>query len=180
MERKKVLVPLNDKFDEIAAASIVSILSKAGIDVTLAGIPGKIITSNEGMKIVTEKKIDDIDSTLFDALVLIGGKGYEALAQSAKIRNIIKTFDEDKKLIVAIGEASAVLSNVGILENKIATITPGMEKMLSRPRGGKIIIDENVMTAKTPSESMEVAFKIIELMISKDKANDVKAELTSE
>jgi putative intracellular protease/amidase len=175
---KKVLIPLTDRFEEISLASTVSILSKAGIDVTLAGIPGKIITSNEGMKIVTEKKIDDIDSKSFDVLVLIGGKGYEALAQSAKIRNIIKSFNDDKKLIVAISEASAILSKVGILDNKIATISPGMERLLIRPRRGKVIIDDNIITAKTPSDSMEVAFKIIEFMTSKDKANDIRADIT--
>jgi 4-methyl-5(b-hydroxyethyl)-thiazole monophosphate biosynthesis len=174
----KVLLPLAEGFEEIEAITVVDVLRRAGIDVVTAGIPGSIVTGSRNVQVTTDKKINDIDPDDYEAVVLPGGyPGYVNLGKTQKVIKIITSFNEDKKLIGAICAAPTVLAKVGLLEDRKATVYPGMEKELPYPRNGKVVEDENIITSQGPGTAIDFALKLVERLTDKDKAKAVKKDL---
>lgn len=66
---KHVAVPLADGFEETEAASVIDILRRAGLRVTIAGVGGQVITGSHEIRVGCDCEIEDCDS----AEVLPGG-----------------------------------------------------------------------------------------------------------
>ena len=172
---RRVLVPLAEGFEEIEALVTVDILRRAGLDVVLAGLPGTIVRGRSGIKVIADKKIEDVDPKEFDAIVLPGGDpGYINLGKSQKILDTLVDFNDQEKLIAAICASPSILSRLGILDNRKATIYPGMEKEIPRPRSGKVVVDGHVITSEGPGTVFDFALEIIKKLLGKDKANELK------
>jgi len=175
---KNVLIPLADGFEEIEAATCIDVLRRAGLSVVTAGIPGTIVKGSRGLKIMTDRKLEDVNINQFDVLVLVGGDpGFRNLGRSQKVLRAVREFSAGNKLIAAICAAPSILARAGILENKTATIYPGMERELSRPRGGRVVADGNVITSQAPGTAMEFALKIVENLLGAEKAIELRGEL---
>jgi 4-methyl-5(b-hydroxyethyl)-thiazole monophosphate biosynthesis len=173
-----VLVPLAEGFEEIEAMTIVDVLRRADIKVTTAGLPGTIVESSRKVKVLADTKIDDVKEKDYCAIVLPGGSpGYTNLARSKKILQIIDDFFKEKKLVAAICGAPFVLAQAGILTNVKATIYPGMERHLPKPRPERIVVDGNVITSQGPGTAMDFSLKIVEYLAGKAMMNDVKEQL---
>lgn len=173
-----VLVPLADGFEEIEALATVDVLRRAGLDVVTAGIPSTIIQGSRNIKVVADKRLEDVNFDEFDALVLPGGNpGYVNLGKSNTIMEAIKKFDSEKKLIAAICMAPTVLAKAGILEDRMATVYPGGERELPRPRDGRVVVDGNIITSQGPGTAIEFALKIVEILLGPEKSDEIKRQL---
>lgn len=174
----RVLVPLAEGFEEMEAVTVINVLKRAGIDVVVAGIPGTIVKGSRGLRVMLEKKLDDLNIREFDALILVGGyPGYKNLSQSNKILQSIVEFDEKKKIIGAICGAPLVLAKTGVLDNRRATIYPGMEREIPRPRNGKVVVDEHIITSQGPGTAIDFALTLVEKLVGKEAAERVKKEI---
>ena len=174
----KVLVPLADGFEEIEAITIVDVLRRAGLDVVMAGLPGTMVRGSRNVKIIADAKMDDVNPDEFDALVLPGGDpGYKNLGQSQKILNMIRDFHSQGKLVCAICASPLVLAKAGILEDKKATVYPGLERDIPKPRGDRVVVDGNIITSQGPGTAIEFALKIVESLLGKDRAEMVRKQI---
>jgi len=174
---KRVLVPLADGFDEIEAFTLISTLKRAKIDVRVFGLQGVILTGSDGTRIITDGRMDDIDASAFDAIALVGGGSPERMANSDRVLKAIRTFHDQKKVVAAIGEGPLLLAKAGLLEDRRATILPGMEKSLGRPRGENVVVDGNIITAASPANAMEFGLKVVESVASAEAASYVREVL---
>lgn len=173
----KVMIPLADGFEEIEALTIIDVLRRAGLKVETVGVVGSTITGAHGVRVITDKRLMEISED-YDAIVLPGGSpGYINLGRTAKILEILKKMSEEGKIIAAICGAPAVLAKAGILENKKATIYPGMEREIPRPRAERMIVDGNVITAQAAGTAMEFALKLVEILANKEKASEIRKDL---
>ncbi len=172
---KRVLIPLAEGFEEIEALATADVLRRAGLDVVLAGIPGTIVSGRSGIKIVADTKIEDVNHRDFDCVVLPGGDpGYVNLGRSKKVFDIINDFNDQEKTIAAICAAPSILGKMGILDNRRATIYPGMERDIPRPRSGKVVVDDHIITSEGPGTALDFALEIIKNLLGKGRANEVK------
>lgn len=173
-----VIVPLAEGFEEIEALATVDVLRRAGLNTVTVGLPSTMVTGSRNIKVVADKKLDDINLDDFDAIVLPGGNpGYINLGNSNTIMEAIRKFDSEKKIIAAICMAPTVLAKAGILEDRHATVYPGGERQLPRPRDGKVVIDGHIITSQGPGTAIDFALKIVEILMGQEKANDVKHQL---
>lgn len=172
-----VLVPLADGFEEIEALTIIDILRRAGIEVVTASLQSSMVESARGVRILADAKLDDINPNDFDAIALPGGPGHENLLKSQLVLNLIKEMNSKGKIIAAICASPLVLAKAGILNDKRATIYPGLEKNIPRPRSDAVVIDGNVITSQAPGTAMEFALKIVELLAGKNKMEEVKERI---
>jgi 4-methyl-5(b-hydroxyethyl)-thiazole monophosphate biosynthesis len=172
----KVLVFLAPGFEEIETSTIVDILRRADVEVTIAGLIEDPIIGAHEMKIIPDDSIDNIDVTDFDAVICPGGSpGYINLRKNKKVITIIQKAFNSNKLVAAICASPAVLSDAGILRGKACTIYPGMEDELKKGGGiykNKIVVvDGNIVTSKGPATAFQFSIKIVEKLIGKEIAD---------
>lgn len=147
-ESKKMLVPLADGFEEIEFVSIVDTLRRAGVEVVIAGVNGSnevgvkknfgasgnsagIYTGAHGIEICAEVSLEGLDSSAlarFDGVALAGGwQGMLNLKSSQKLREILRDFKAQGKLVSAICASPIVLDSAGVLAGRFACY-PSCEK----------------------------------------------------
>ena len=173
----RVLVVLTDGFEEIEAFTPVDVLRRAGADVTVAGLVSSIVEGAHKVKVMTDKKLSDVDANTYDMLVLPGGPGYRSLLNSSAVINLVKDFNRKKKFIAAICMAPAVLAKAGVLDDKIATIYPGAESQLPKPREAKVIVAGNIITSRSPGTAMDFALKLAEIAADKQTAQNIRTKM---
>lgn len=143
---KKVLVPLANGFEEIEFVSIVDTLRRAQIEVLIAGVSdegsasgagasassaSKSYIGAHGIAISADTMLDSLDSSTlagFDGVALAGGwQGMLNLKASQKLREILREFKAEGKLVSAICASPIVLDAAGVLGGKFACY-PSCEK----------------------------------------------------
>jgi len=174
----KALVFLASGFEEIETVTIVDVLRRAGVDVTVAGLTPNVVEGAHGMRIVPDKSIDDVSIEDFDAFVVPGGNpGYKNLRNDPRVIDIIKKAFNSNKLVAAICAGPSVLSDAGILNGKACTIYPGMEDELrkggGKPKQDMIVVDGNIITSRGPATALPFAIKLAEKMVGKQVAENV-------
>jgi 4-methyl-5(b-hydroxyethyl)-thiazole monophosphate biosynthesis len=171
----KLIMFLADGFEDIETFTPIDLLRKAGVTVDTVGVPGFQITSKSGVKVFVDKRIADVKEEEYDGVILPGGsKSVETLGRTTKVVEIVKKMNSQNKLIGAICAAPSILAKHGILDNKKATIAPGMEKELAYPRGANVVVDGNVITSQSPKTAMEFAVKLVEFTAGKQKGTEFR------
>jgi len=174
----KILFPLADGFEEIEATTIIDILRRAGLKVVTAGLTNSTVKGSRGVKIIADELLDDINPEEFSAIVLPGGyPGYVNLSESEKVLEIVKEFNSRNKMVAAICGAPTVLAKAGILNNRNATVYPGLEKELPNPMHQKVVVDGNIITSQGPATAMEFALKLVEILSGENKAQEISEQL---
>jgi 4-methyl-5(b-hydroxyethyl)-thiazole monophosphate biosynthesis len=171
----KVMVPFANGFEEIEALTAVDLLRWAGIEVDMVGVVGSVITGVHGIKVMMDKKMNEARIDSYDGIVLPGGSpGYENLGKSKTIVDAIISFNEGGKLVAAICYSPILLANIGVLDNRKATVYPGMESKIPYPREDKIVVDGNIITSQGPGTAIAFSLAIIEYFMGPEKASKMK------
>lgn len=173
----KVMVVLADGFEEIEACSIIDVLRRAEIPTTTVGLTSTVLEGAHNIKTIADKKLYDVNPDEYSAIILPGGNAYKVFLRSAALKNIIKSFNEKGKLVCAICASPAVLAAAGILDDKEATIYPGMEKEIPKPRSAKVVQDGNIITGQAAGAAILFALKIVENLKGKNQANIIRERL---
>jgi 4-methyl-5(b-hydroxyethyl)-thiazole monophosphate biosynthesis len=174
----KALVFLASGFEEIEALTVVDILRRAGVGVTVAGLTSNVTEGKHGVKVVPDKSIDDVKVEDFDAVVVPGGNpGYKNLRKDPRVITMVKKAFNSNKLVAAICAGPTVLSDAGILEGKACTIYPGMDDELEagggKPKHGIVVVDGNIITSRGPATALPFALKLAEKLAGKQAAEAV-------
>jgi 4-methyl-5(b-hydroxyethyl)-thiazole monophosphate biosynthesis len=173
----RALIVVPEEFGEIETFTILNILKKADIHVTMASMASSIVMGSSRTRILSDKKLSEADANSYDILVLPGGPGYKNLLHSLDVLNLVKNFNKQNKIIVAIGESPIVLAEAGIIDDKIATVFPGHEKKIPRIRDARVVIAKNVLTARSSSAAADLALKLVEAVTSKQVAQKVRRSI---
>ena len=121
---------------------------------------------------------EEMDLTRIDAVILPGGMpGTLNLEASEAVKDALNWSAEQQCLIAAICAAPSVLGHMGLLIGKKATCFPGFEGELT----GAEFVDEaavrdgNIITSRGAGTATQFAAAIIEALISKERADRLKA-----
>lgn len=168
-------------FEEIEASTIVDILRRSDVEVTVAGLTPELVEGAHGMKFVPDKSIEEVAVRDFDAVVCPGGApGYKNLRKNRRVIAMIKEAFDSDKLVAAICASPAVLSDAGVLKGKACTIYPGMEGELEKgggkPREDLVVVDGNVITSRGPATALPFALKLAEKLAGKNVAEKVRSK----
>jgi 4-methyl-5(b-hydroxyethyl)-thiazole monophosphate biosynthesis len=175
----EALVILAPGFEEIEAVTVIDVLRRCGIKVTVAGLTPEVVEGAHIIKIIPDKAIDQVHMRDFDAIVLPGGSpGFTNLRQDERVLRIIKRTSDSGKLVTAICAAPAVLSDAGVLKNRKCTIYPGMENEVEKASSeileDFVVVDGNVITSRGPATALLFALKIAERLVGKEIAKGVR------
>ena len=174
---KKAMILMYDGFEEIEATTIIDVLRRAGVSLDTVGITGIQVAGAHNVRMMLDKKFMDINPDQYDALIIPGGHGTDNLTRSAKLMETISKMYNSNKLVAAICAAPSVLAKAGILDDKKATIYPGMERELPYPRDERVVKDENVITSQGPGTAMEFALAIVRALVGADAVVRLKEDM---
>jgi len=179
---KKVLVPLASGFEELEAVTVIDLLRRASIDVTVAGLDDGIITGSRGTRILPDGNLTSVADSDYDMIVLPGGlPGADNLNEDARVHELLKQMAEHGKYIAAICAAPKVLATAGLLENKDMTSYPGSLSTVTvegmQNTGKAIVIDGKIITSRGPGTAMDFALQLIQLLAGDEVRKQVEAGL---
>ncbi len=177
-----VLLPLAPGFEELEAITIVDLLRRAGISVTIAGlVPGPVQGSHRTM-ITPDATLDAELNRDYDMLVLPGGEpGSTRLQNDPRIATLIQKMGHAGKRLAAVCAAPRALAAAGVLDDRRATCFPGAIDPAIYPRVQltelAVVTDRNITTGRGPGTAMDFALELIELLVGKEKRDDVEQRL---
>lgn len=154
------------------------------VEVVTCGFQRQVVSSFN-VPVVVDRTIDEINPDDFDALAIPGGfeeYGFYEEAFDEKFLEVIRSFEKRGKIIASICVAALALGKSGILENRKATtyhlgngrrqkqLSAFCKNVINEP----IVTDRNVITSYCPETAPHVAFKLLELLTSREKMEVVK------
>ena len=173
----KILVTISNGFEEIEAVSIIDICRRAGIEVVTAGVEDKVLIGAHSIKIEMDKRVDEVNSSDFDMIVLPGGlPNAFTLADNEKVQSLLKEFKEKDKNIGAICAAPYALHKAGVL-NENFTCYPSFEqkiKLNGYHEDDAVVIDNKVITSRGPATAMIFALEIVTILCGEETSTEVK------
>ena len=178
----RVLIPLAEGCEELEAVTLIDILRRGEVDVTVAGlVPGPVIASR-GVVLVPDVTLDEVLEDRFDMIVLPGGKGgAERLEADGRLRDLLRQHAEDAHYTAAICAAPRVLAAAGLLDHREATSFPGF---LDDPPAEGLVLSEapvvqdgNVITSRGPGTAMDFALELLALLRGKAVRDRVEGAL---
>ena len=176
----KVAVMMATGYEESETLTIVDLLRRAGIDVKMVSIMGRLqITGSHNISVNTDILIEDIKEEA-DMLVLPGGMpGTNYLRDHEDLAELLKKQYEAGKWVAAICAAPSVLGGLGFLKDRKATSYPGCLDGISVGEYTEepVAVDGNVVTSRGVGTAIAFALKLIEVLISKEKADEIAASI---
>ncbi|MGB5105662.1 MAG: DJ-1 family glyoxalase III [Candidatus Zixiibacteriota bacterium] len=179
---KRALIVMADGFEDIEAVASIDVLTRAGVDMTIAGISKSPIKAAYGITIIPDCGVEEITG-VYDAIIFPGGrKNAESLAASSKVVALAKQHNSVGMIVGAICAApSHVLGEAaGLLKGKKATGDPGFNGRLSA--AGAIVTNEpvtvegNIITGMGPGAAMLFALMLAEKVVGKVVADQFAAK----
>jgi 4-methyl-5(b-hydroxyethyl)-thiazole monophosphate biosynthesis len=135
-----------------------------------------------------ELPFDQIDVDDFDALAIPGGAGDAGFYEDAyddRFLNLIREFDEKGKLIASVCVGALPIGKSGILKNRKATtwdLNEGVRRKQLADFGAivqdkQLVVDQNIITSTGPATSLDVAFKLLEMLTDIQNVNEIKRNM---
>jgi len=168
MGKALIIVAPKDFRDE-EVNYVKTILQKNEIETSLASFTSKECYGEHGAVLKPEIQASEINTKDFDAIIITGGKGVEEYRMDSflPLLNLVKQFNEEKKLIVAFSEGISVVLRANIVkEKRVAVSTQEIKEVVEKyhgiPSTQAFVESENLITATRAAFVSEVAKKIAE------------------
>ena len=175
---KKVGIFMADGCEEIEGLTVVDIVRRAKMDITMISVNGKReVTSSHGVTFLADAVAEEVDYGALDGIVLPGGMpGTRYLGECRPLTELLLQFFREGRKVAAICAAPSVLGGLGILEGKKAACYPGFEDKL---KGAEVVFDQvvrdgNVTTSRGMGTAIPFALDLVSQLVSEEKAQELK------
>ena len=176
----RVLIPLADGCEELEAVTVIDLLRRAGIEVTVAGLKPGTVQASRGVQLVPDTTLDAALQHDYDMVVLPGGlPGATHLREDPRIIALLQKMAAAGRYTAAICAAPRVLAEAGVLQGKQANCYPGTLDGLSgvNVSSAPVVRDGKVVTSRGPGTAMDFALELIEVLVGGDTRREVEAGL---
>ena len=175
-----VLVPLAQGCEELEAVTIIDLLRRAGITVTVAGLDAGPVTASRGVVLLPDTTLDAVLDQDFDLVVLPGGLGgAQRLEADRRISALLRRMAEQGRYVAAICAAPRVLVNAGLVEGRTITAYPGVldDQEGIRLSSAAVVRDGTFITSRGPGTALDFALTLIETLCGRASRDNVEAAL---
>jgi 4-methyl-5(b-hydroxyethyl)-thiazole monophosphate biosynthesis len=156
------LVLLADGVEEIEAVTIVDVLRRGEVTVTMASLGGKRVRGSHDIVLESDVLLADVSVDDYDALILPGGPAAKTLREDAPTQTAIKRAAAAGKLLAAVCAGPTALEVAGVLAGKRATAYPGNKLPSAEFVEERVVEDGNVITSRGPATALAFALSIVE------------------
>ena len=174
----KVCLLLANGFEELEAIGTFALLSRAGLTVDLFALSNQDAKGRFGLTCTQLKPFDTLCAQDYQALVLPGGPGYHVLEENPKVKQLIEQFNAEGKVVAAICASPTILGKRGLLKGKTYTCFSAMNEDFGGTFTGNYAeTDGNIITGQSAAATVDFAFAIVENLLGKAKADEVKKSI---
>mgnify|MGYP000583110594 CR=1 FL=1 len=180
MKTPTALVPIAHGSESLETVTIVNVLRRAEVEVTVAGIETELaVSGTRGMRLHADKRLLDVLGHRYDLIALPGGeKGAEALGRNAPLVEMLHQQNDAQHWLGAICAAPALaLAPQHLLDRRQATCYPAFKNKLPHYVDKPVVSDGHFVTSQGPATAMAFALKLVELLVGPGKAREVAAAL---
>ncbi|MAR90158.1 MAG: DJ-1 family glyoxalase III [Pseudomonadota bacterium] len=182
MSKQRVLVPIADGSEDIESATIIDVLRRAELEVTVASVmpEGRLeITAARGIRMVADAHIEQCQGQTFDLIALPGGaKGAENLRDSELLIEMLREQRDSGRWFAAICASPAVVFASHGLEQGFATTGhPNFTEQLSDHRNQRVVVDRNCITSQGPGTALEFSLQLVESLLGREARDRVAAPM---
>ena len=177
---KSALVLFAEGSEELEAVTIVNILRRGGVSVSLAGLTSGALRGSRGITLQPDTTLKAVLNQEFDMIVLPGGQpGTNNLKADARVLQLVKKMHAQEKFVTAICAAPSVLATAGLLDGKRATSFPTcLEKFHNvNLQTAAVVEDGKLITSRGPGTAMDFALTLLERLAGAAKRVEVEAGL---
>lgn len=168
----KALVPVAYGSESLEAITLVNVLRRAGVRVTVASTePELAVIGTRDVTLTADVLFKDIADIAFDLIVLPGGeKGSENLGKHALLIEKLRKQRLEQKWFGGLCAAPALtLSPHGLLDGKQATCYPAFKEKLLHFVDQPVVVDGHCVTAQGPATALPFALKLVEILCGEEK-----------
>ncbi len=173
---KKAIVFMAEGFEEIEALTVVDVLRRGGVEVTMVSVTeDPYVAGAHGIEVLADATCEYEIGTE-DMVVLPGGlPGADNLRNSELVCETVNKFMADGKLVCAICAAPYVLGQLGVLQGKKATCYPGFQDRLEGAdyTAERVQADGNIITGNGPSSALPFALALLAAITDQATADSV-------
>ena len=177
---KTALILFSDGSEELEAVTIVNILRRAGVAVTLAGLSAGALRGSRGILLTPDTTIDEALTGNYDMVVLPGGQpGTNHMKADERVLKLVQQMSAQGKFVAAICAAPSVLAAAGLLDGQRATCYPGSLDGFPQvhQQNAAVVEDGKLITSRGPGTAMDFALTLAERLVGKLKRDEVEAGL---
>lgn len=177
---KTALIIFAEGSEELEAVTVVNILRRAGVSVTLAGLRSGPLRGSRGTVLQPDTTLDEALKLQYDMIVLPGGQpGTNNLKADERVLKLVRRMHDTDRYVAAICAAPSVLAAAGLLDGKHATSFPGaldpFPRVLRQPQA--VVEDGKLITSRGPGTAMDFALVLVERLAGHAKRMEVEAGL---
>jgi len=177
----KGLLVLSHHVEDGEALTTRALLRRAGLDVVTVTFENTLdIETAFGLQVKADFFGHEVHLNEYDFVVIPGGRYVaEVVDKDLHIKELVRYFDQNQKLVAAICAGPRFLGQAGLLNGRQFTAFTGSEKDI--PKGIylpklKAVRDKNIITARGAGAVYEFSYEIISYLLGEEKA---KALLSS-
>jgi len=173
------VVVLADGFEEVEAVTVIDLLRRAEINVTILGLDGVEVRGAHDMWVRADQMFRGF-SEPFDALVLPGGgPGTKRLASAVEVLELVRQSHEQGLLCAAICAAPTVFAKAGILSGKNAVCYPGCEDKMGDAiiSEDAVVVDGNIITSRAAGTAIPFALELIYALVGEEVEENVRSSI---
>jgi len=175
--KERILVPLAEGFEEIEAVTIIDVLRRAGLDVTVASLRPGPVTGSHGIAVTPDADLGSLDTASFTMIVLPGGMpGTKNLVQDERVLSVVRRLHGEGRRTAAICAAPLVLHAAGVIQGVPVTSHPSVRDKLpgadvrTEPR---VVRSGPVTTSQGAGTAMEFALALVAELCGVEKSAEL-------
>ena len=172
-----VYILLGEGFEEAEAILPADLLRRAGVEVSLVGLEGPVVTGSHGIAVTADVTLEQVDAEAMEMLVLPGGLGGVASIQMDLFATALIQKASDRGCwLGAICAAPSILAHMGILDRRKATCHPCvLDEMGSAVRRDEqVVVDGRIVTAQAAGAAFHFGLKLVEVLRGREAAEQVR------
>lgn len=170
---KVALIIANDGFRDEEYFEPKKVFQASGFDVVTAALHAKPCKGSQGGKVVPDVIVGDLDEEELDAVVIVGGQGSPALAESHSVLHLLTDASDKGKVVAAICYGSIALAKSGIVKGRsISAFKDGFSEPIFDKcgvsfanEGVTVLEDLRVASASGPAHAKRFGEAIRDLLV---------------
>lgn len=172
-----VYILLAPGFEEAEALVPADLLRRAGLETKLIGLTAAPVPGGQGMQVVPDGTLDQVDLDRAGMIVLPGGSlGVKNLGAEPAVEALVRQAAQRGIWVAAICAAPTLLAQWDLLHGKRAVCYPGLEPRLgdAQPQDFSVVEAGNIITGRAAGSAFDFGLKLVSVLSNTEKSEEVR------